>query len=137
MKIDTGMAHLHCWTLSTSVNMDRRLHDAISEGDLPQVLHLVASGASVNCYVDGLTPVARAIISNQPLLARALLDFKPDVHQGRRQFTKRTGNAGQSHNHDVQHEQLIILAVMHNYPQLVKSLIDMGADVNAAGNFIS
>ncbi len=127
----------------TTVGVDRKLHKAIDDGSIETVVTLLDTGASVNCYIEGLTPMARAISGEHRSIAQKLLRYKPDVHQGRRTFSRdlcdKTAAPWQlyhSHREMIdQHLPLLLLAVMQGYPDIAESLLQQGADVNVTGEY--
>ena len=145
----------------TTVRADRDLHTAIGDGRHGDVVAMLDDGASVNCYVDGMTPAARAISCRQPHIAQTVLRYHPDVHQGRR-VHRRPDKAGSTSSslsvshvmfHDGsrlspygalrrhllqtsaidRHTPLLLLAVQEGYVDIVAALMEQGADINSTG----
>ena len=120
---------------STTAGSDRQLHAAIEDGDHCRVTRLLRNGASVNCYVDGLTPVARAIIHKETSIAQELLNQRPDVHQGKRLYPRGTNTEIPVSATEKQglHQPLLILAIINGLPDIADHLLKLGADINSTG----
>ena len=120
---------------------DRQLHQSIEKGDKDAVSRLLVAGATVNCYIDGLTPVARAIINKQESIAKELLSNHADIQEGQRLYenittsptNERTNLSSGSSDAQGQHIPLLSLAVIHGCLEVSQNLLDRDADINATG----
>lgn len=98
---------------------DLDLFEAAALGDVPRLRELLDGGADPNEFApDGFTPLTLAAFFKHPETARLLLERGADVHQRAR------------------HEQIKVLpihsaAANGGSVELVRMLLDAGADVNA------
>ncbi len=125
------------------------LHCAISSGDEPMVELLLSRGAAIDAEdASGISPLAECISCDQPGLARILIKAganvnhligakeRPLLHyalaQSERIFELLIENGAELNVMDIRGCSALWYAVANGKTDLVKRLLDLGADVNRA-----
>ena len=120
---------------TTSHTREQSLHTAIDDGHLQEVAQLLTSGASVNSFLDGLTPTARAVRRGDMVMLDLLLQYRPNLHLGQCVHALEEGRDKDVEGRGRGDRQvpLLLLAVEAGRPDVVRRLLEKGADVNETG----